>query len=46
MAQNGHRQIASLPSPPFTADDKKAVAANVYAHVWQQAINGEFATAA
>jgi type I restriction enzyme R subunit len=38
--------FASLPSPPFTADEKKAVAANVYAHVWQQAINGEFATAA
>jgi len=37
---------ASLPTPPFTADEKKAVAADVYAHVWQQAINGEFARAA
>jgi type I restriction enzyme R subunit len=33
----------SLPAPPFTDDDKKAVAANVYAHVWQQAVSGRFA---
>jgi type I restriction enzyme R subunit len=38
--------FASLPSPPFTADEKKLVAANVYAHVWQQAVNGTFAQAA
>jgi type I restriction enzyme R subunit len=38
--------FAGLPSPPFTADDKKAAAANVYTHVWQQAINGEFVMAA
>ena len=37
---------ASLPTPPFTADEKKSVAADVYAHVWQQAVSGEFARAA
>ena len=37
---------ASLPTPPFTAEEKKAVAAEVYAHVWQQAVRGEFARAA
>ena len=35
----------SLPTPPFTPEEKKLVAANVYAHVWQQAMNGEFAAA-
>jgi type I restriction enzyme, R subunit len=29
-----------LPTPPYTAEDKALVAANVYAHVWQQAIGG------
>jgi type I restriction enzyme R subunit len=38
--------FASLPTPPFTADEKKALASNVYAYVWQQAIAGEFARAA
>ena len=33
---------ASLPTPPFTAEEKKVVAAEVYAHVWQQAVSGEF----
>jgi type I restriction enzyme, R subunit len=33
----------SLPTPPFTADEKRLVASNVYAHVWQQAMSGEFA---
>ena len=33
---------ASLPTPPFTADEKKAVAADVYAYVWQRAVSGEF----
>lgn len=37
---------ARLPTPPFTPEEKKRVAANVYAHVWQQAMNGEFAKAA
>ncbi len=38
--------FAKLPTPPFTAEEKKAVAGNVYAHVWQQAMNGELAKAA
>ncbi|HET8972980.1 MAG TPA: GAF domain-containing protein [Pseudolabrys sp.] len=38
--------FASLPTPPFTPGEKKAVAANVYAHIWQQAMSGEFAKAA
>lgn len=38
--------FASLPTPPFTPAEKKLVAANVYAHVWQQAVNGTFAQAA
>ena len=37
---------ASLPTPPFTNDEKKAVADNVYAHIRQQAVSGEFARAA
>ena len=37
---------ASLPTPPFTAGDKKAAANEVYVHILQQAINGEFARAA
>ena len=36
----------NLPTPPFTAAEKQAVAAEVYAHVWQQAVRGEFARAA
>ena len=35
-----------LPSPPFTAEDMETVANEVYAHVWQQAVSGEFARAA
>ncbi len=37
---------ASLPTPPFTAEEKEAAAAEVYAHIWQQAIVGEFARVA
>jgi type I restriction enzyme, R subunit len=37
--------FASLPTPPFTPDEKKVIAENVYAHVWQQAMSGEFARA-
>ena len=37
---------ASLPTPPFTNDEKKAVADNVYAHIRQQAVSGELARAA
>ena len=36
----------SLPTPPFTAEEKKVIAAEVYAHVWQQAVSGEFARVA
>jgi type I restriction enzyme R subunit len=38
--------FAKLPTPPFTTEEKKAVAGNVYAHVWQQTMNGELAMAA
>jgi type I restriction enzyme, R subunit len=38
--------FTSLPTPPFTPKEKKIVAENVYAHVWQQAMNGELARAA
>jgi type I restriction enzyme, R subunit len=34
----------SLPTPPFTSDEKKVVAQNVYAHVWRQAMNRDFAS--
>ena len=37
---------ASLPTPPFTAEEKKAAAAQVYAHVWQQAVSRELARVA
>lgn len=37
---------AKLPTPPFTADEKDALARSVYTHVWQQAVSGEFARAA
>ena len=36
----------SLPEPPFTAKGKAAVAAEVYDHIWQQAVSGGFAKAA
>ena len=36
----------SLPTPPFTNDEKTVVADNVYEHIWRQAISGEFARAA
>jgi type I restriction enzyme R subunit len=38
--------FASLPTPPFTAEEKGLLAANVYAHVWQQTLSGEYAKAA
>jgi type I restriction enzyme, R subunit len=37
---------ASLPTPPFTPEEKKLVAVNVYAYVWQQAMNQGFTKAA
>ena len=38
--------FTSLPTPPFTVEEKEAVANDVYAHIWQQAVSGEFAKAA
>ena len=38
--------FANLPTPPFTVQDKEAVATEVYDHVWQQAVSGDFAMAA
>lgn len=35
--------FADLPTPPFTPEEKELLARNVYAHVWQQAMNGGFA---
>ena len=37
---------ANLPTPPFAPEEKEAVAAEVYTHVWQQAVGDEFARAA
>ena len=37
---------ANLPTPPFTPQEKEAMAAEVYTHVWQQAVRGEVAMAA
>ena len=37
--------FANLPTPPFTSDEKKTVAGNVYGYIWQQAIRGDFAAA-
>ena len=37
---------AGLPTPPFTLEEKEAVASDVYNHIWQQAIRGELAMAA
>jgi len=33
---------AHFPDPPFNAQEKKLIAANVYAHVWQQAVSDGF----
>ena len=37
------KMFASLPTPPFAHDEKKAVAADVYTHIWQQAASSAFA---
>ena len=37
--------FANLPTPPFTVEEKQTVASDVYAHIWQQAVHGEFAMA-
>ena len=38
--------FTSLPTPPFTEEEMKAGASDVYDHVWQQAVGGVFAMAA
>ena len=38
--------FAGLPTPPFTVVEKEQVARSVYAHVWQQAVRGDFSAAA
>ena len=38
--------FTGLPTPPFTEAEMKAVASDVYDHVWQQAVSGSFAMAA
>ena len=35
-----------LPTPPFTPDDMETVAGEVYEHVWQRAVRGDFSMAA
>jgi type I restriction enzyme R subunit len=37
--------FASLPTPPFSDEDKESVAKRVYQHVWQQSASGHFAAA-
>ena len=32
--------FGKLPTPPFSIEEKKAVASDVYAHIWQQAVSG------
>ena len=36
----------NLPTPPFTTGDLEAVAGEVYEHVWQRAVRGDFSMAA
>jgi type I restriction enzyme, R subunit len=38
--------FAGLPTPPFSVEEKELLAKNVYAHVWQQAVRGDFSAAA
>ena len=38
--------LVSLPTPPFTPEEKTALADDVYDHVWQQAVRGELRVAA
>jgi type I restriction enzyme R subunit len=33
---------ANFPDPPFSREEKTLIAANVYAHVWQQAVSDSF----
>ena len=36
--------FASLPTPPFSVEEKEQVAKSVYIHVWQQALRGDFSS--
>ena len=36
----------NLPTPPFSKEEKNALASDVYDHIWQQAIGGAFVEAA
>jgi type I restriction enzyme R subunit len=36
----------TLPSPPFTEQEKQQLAKQVYQHVWEQSVNGRFGVAA
>ncbi len=40
------RLYGVLPTPPFTPDDKQALAKSVYQHIWQQSANPEWTPAA
>ena len=35
-----------LPTPPFTQEEMKVVASDIYDHIWQQTVSGKFAMAA
>ncbi len=37
-----NKVYSNLPTPPFTEPEKETVADNVYQHIWQQAVSGEF----
>ena len=39
-------QVFMLPEPPYTPDDKDAMAKMLYAHVWQQSRGGRFGSEA
>lgn len=39
------RVFEVLPDPPFTEEEKQAVATRIYQHVWQQSAGGRFAVA-
>ncbi|MXX74482.1 MAG: type I restriction endonuclease subunit R [Holophagales bacterium] len=36
----------ALPTPPFTPEEKETIAGEIYDHVWQRAVRGEFSIAA
>lgn len=40
------RLFEALPTPPFSAEEKKEAARKVYEHVWQQSASGHFVEAA